>query len=430
MEVEQLKGKRLLLLGATPASIDLVLRAKEMGVYTVVTDWNENAPAKKYADKAYNISTADIDAIVEMAKAEKIDGVLAGFDDFNTAIACKVSERLGTHFYSSYHQQEILSNKKKMKKLCRQFDISTACEFEVSEELKPEILEQLPYPVIMKPADSYGSKGIYVCQTSDDLRNYFPKSMEFSASNSVLIEEYLTGINVNLFFTVQDGVISLSAITDKYIQKVDDKLPPQPVAHIFPSKYIQVYYEKLHEKITKMFESLKVQNGTIDVLTFWTKGDFYIVDIGYRLCGAREYHIISHENKINNMEMYIRHSLTGKFAGWDVRKYDNPYFKNKYCMLTILLKDGTISKVSGMEDVRNMSSVFNVIQYYDKGDTVNAQGRLQQAFARIYITGVNYEELKAQIEEVERKIQVFDGEENMLLDRFSSDIIVEEYIKK
>lgn len=99
-------------------------------------------------------------------------------------------------------------------------------------------------------------------------------------------------------------------------------------------------------------------------------------------------------------------------------------------MLTMLLKDGTISNISGMETIRNMPSVFNVIQYYHEGDTVNAQGRLQQAFARIYITGKDYKDLKVQIEEVERKLQVFDEGKNMLLDNFNSDILIREYVEK
>lgn len=429
-EMNDIRNKRLLVLGATPASIDIVQQAKEMGAYTIITDWTPDAPAKAFADKAYDISTGDIDRVVEMAKREKVDGVLAGFDDFNTAIACEVSEKLGTHFYSTLYQQQALSNKKSMKELCRKFDIRSAQEYELSDLSAIEEAETLPYPVIIKPADSYGSKGIFVCQDEKDLREFFPKSLEFSKTKTVLIEEYLTGVNVNLFFTVQNGIISLSAITDKYIRKVDKKLPPQPVAHIFPSKYIEQYYSKLHNKIVKMFESLNLSNGTVDVLTFFTKGDFYIVDIGYRLCGAREYHIISHENKINSLKMYIRHSLTGDFSGWDVRKYDNPYFKKKYCMLTVLLKDGTISEIKGIDLIEKLPYVFNIIQYYKIGDKVAAQGRLQQAFARIYFEAESFEELKARIDVIQDMLGVIgSNKENMLIDGFDSAIIEQEYIK-
>lgn len=427
----EFEGKRILFLGATPASIDLVLQAKKMGAYTVITDWNKDAPAKSYADKAYDISTADIEAVVDMARREGIDGVLAGFDDFNVKIACEVSERLNTNFYCTLYQQEMLSNKKNMKRLCRRFGICTAQEYEIGGNHGGEKIAELTYPVIMKPADSYGSKGIYICENDKDLVKYFENSIGFSKSNTVIVEQYLTGVNVNLFFTVQKGEFSLSAITDKYTRKVDKNLPSQPVCHVFPSKYIDLYYEKLHEKLIEMFRYLNIENGTIDVLTFLCNGEFYIVDIGYRLCGAREYHIISNENEINNLQMYIRHSLTGQFSGWDVLKYDNPYFKNKYCMLTILLKDGEIGEIDGIEEVKKMPYVFNIIQYYKEGDLINAQGRLQQAFARIYLVAESYEELIINIEEVQKTVRVLDSrKENMLLEGFSSDIISKEYIEK
>lgn len=430
MDILDLKDKRLLLLGATPASIDLAVQAKEMGVYTIITDWTPNAPAKAYADKAYDISTAEVDQIVKMARKEKVDGVLAGFDDFNTAIACKVSEEIGTSFYSTSYQQEMLSNKHNMKKLCSKFGIHSAKEFELQNLSSVSELSSIPYPVIIKPADSYGSKGIFVCHNENDLKKFFPESLKFSKTHTVLVEEYLVGPNVNMFFTIQNGNVSLSAITDKYIISVDELLPPQPVAHIFPSKYIDEYFNKLHEKIVKMFHSLDLRNGTVDVLTFYTKGEFYIIDVGYRLCGAREYHIISQENEINTLKMYIRHSLTGQFEGWNVEKYDNPYFAQKYCMLTMLLRDGMIMNISGLDKVKKLPYVFNVIQYYNEGDQVCAQGRLQQAFARIYIKASDFGQLRERIDLIENMIKVTGIKgENMLLDCFDSAIIQQEYEK-
>lgn len=77
----KLEGKKLLFLGANPETADLVRIAKEMGVYTIVTDYNPGAPAKKVADKSYNVNGIDVDALEKLAHDEKVDGVLVGVAD-------------------------------------------------------------------------------------------------------------------------------------------------------------------------------------------------------------------------------------------------------------------------------------------------------------------------------------------------------------
>lgn len=91
--------------------IHLINKAKEMGVYTIVTDYIKDAPAKKYADEAYDISTLDIDALIALAKEKKVEGVFTGYVDINLAPCRKVCEALGLPFYASLEQLEQTMNK-------------------------------------------------------------------------------------------------------------------------------------------------------------------------------------------------------------------------------------------------------------------------------------------------------------------------------
>ena len=75
------KGKKLLILGANPETANIVKVAQEMGVTTIVTDYDPQAPAKKVSDISYNIDAMDVDALYEMAVNEKVDGVLVGVAD-------------------------------------------------------------------------------------------------------------------------------------------------------------------------------------------------------------------------------------------------------------------------------------------------------------------------------------------------------------
>ncbi len=93
-----LKGKRLLLLGGHVLMIHLLEKAKAMGIYTIITDYIPNAPAKAYADEACDVSILDVDALIKLAREKKVDGVFTGYVDINFAPCRKVCEALGFLF--------------------------------------------------------------------------------------------------------------------------------------------------------------------------------------------------------------------------------------------------------------------------------------------------------------------------------------------
>ena len=85
--MKEFSGKKLLILGGTTLSINIVETAKNMGIYTIVMDMSPDSPTKKVADKAYDISTANVDDVVSIAKQEQVDGIFTSYEDFNTGIA-------------------------------------------------------------------------------------------------------------------------------------------------------------------------------------------------------------------------------------------------------------------------------------------------------------------------------------------------------
>ena len=102
--------KKLLILGANPETIPLIRTAKSMGLYTIVTDPDSNAPAKKVADKGININGMDVDALVEFGKQENIDGVLVGVADRLIEPYQKVAKKLNLSCYGNEYQCEVLTN--------------------------------------------------------------------------------------------------------------------------------------------------------------------------------------------------------------------------------------------------------------------------------------------------------------------------------
>ena len=113
-----LQGKRLLILGGQLKLCDIVNRAKELGAYTVVTDWYDDSPAKAIADKAYNVSTSDVDAILRLIKDEKIDGVFTGYIDSTLPYYYEICQKAGFPCYLSKEALACGTDKIRFKEAC------------------------------------------------------------------------------------------------------------------------------------------------------------------------------------------------------------------------------------------------------------------------------------------------------------------------
>lgn len=418
--MNKFQGKKVLFLGATGYIADLVLRAKKHGIYTIVTDYFENAPAKQVADKYYDVSTVDLAALEMIARNEHIDGVVTGFSDVNLDMAQQLCSKLNLPFYANHTQVENTTNKLKFKELCRECGIPVAKQYHITNSPSSADLEEIEYPVIIKPADSYGSKGISVCKDKNEFMQAYTNALKFSKTDQVIVEKFISGYDdVCMYYTIQDGYVSLSAMTDRDMNNQQIGKAPQPNGLFYPSEHLDQYYEQLHSNVCKLVKRLEIKNGTMFIQAFANEDEFIVFEMGYRLCGAAEYIIIDEENGINSAEMYINYALTGKFDGYSVKKMDNPYFKHYYCILLSLLKSGKIGKISGLTEIKKMPELVNIVEFYREGDIVENKttGTLNQTFARMYVKGNSKEELLNSIEKIQKTLLIEDENgQNMLLE--------------
>lgn len=423
-DYSEFQGKKILFLGAHALMAHLINKAKEMGIYTIVTDYIKDAPAKKLADEAYDISTLDIDALVALAKEKQVDGVFTGYVDVNLAPCRKVCEALGLPFYATLEQLDATMNKVNFKENCRKHNIKVVDD--VPGEYLDGKYDRIQYPVIVKPADSYSSKGISVCFKKEEMQPALDKAMEVSTCKQIVAEQYLEAEDVYLYFTIQNGYLSLSAMADRLLNDEQYGCAPQPVGYFFPSKYIDVYEEKVHNNLQNMMNDLGLKNGSFFMQGFIVNNDIVFFEMGLRLSGGAGYLQISNQNEINQLEMHLRYALTGKFDGWDLKTYDNPKFKKPACVLVVLLNDGKIASIEGLEEIRNHKNVFSILQFKHEGDVLDAHGTLNQVFARIYMVGEDENDLKQSISFIKKNLSITDYDhKNMIMNLFNEEEVYE-----
>lgn len=413
--------KKLLIIGATPYFIEVIKKVKAQDIYTIVTDYTPNAPAKRFADLSYDISTTDIEAVLNIARENKVDGVFVGWSDANLYTAQKICEIMGLPFYATKEQLDYTTNKNLFKQLCRENNVPIVQEYNVDSGLMREGLE---YPVIVKPVDNGGSRGISICLNESELITGKNKALRFSRSHQIIVEKYMVGDEVVIYYTVQDGKISLSAMCDRYTNKEQSGVAQLPTAYVFPSKHLKSYVKSVDPQIKNMFKSIGIKNGVIFIQSFVQDSDFYIYEMGYRLNGAQEFKIISEVNNINSLDMMISFSLTGKMSGWDVETFDNPFFEKYCCKLSLLIKPGTIDSIEGIAQILEMPEVIDVKPMYEEGASITSIGTLSQIVLRVFIVADSKQSLADVINRVYDSVQVLDvNGGNMLMSGFDSKLL-------
>ena len=408
-----IKGKKLLILGANAITCEIVNAAKALGVYTIATDYNpvEKAPAKLIADEYWNDSIMDYDVLLPKIKEHKVDGILTGFIDIVLLPYQHLCELAGLPCYATKEVFETTMDKAKFKKLCRDNGVTVIPEYDLAT-FDPNIIND-KNKVIIKPVDNSGSRGVIICGRPEDFSKCLDYSMSFSKKKQVVIEKYMELDSVSASYNIQDGVISLSTFNDRYVHKSPDGGAVTCLS-LYPSKYLDDYMEKMNEKVCAMYRNLGVKNGLLS-LQFFTDGeDFYVMEMGHRLTGGQHYMISKAENGISSLDQLIHFAVTGKMADFSIAEKDNARFKHVYCHLYILGKEAKIARFEGLEYLKNLPEVIHFSQMKRVGDTIGPDGTSAQKVVGLHLKVKDRDDLNRILQDIQREFHFYDEEGNDL----------------
>ena len=379
--------------------------------------------AKKFADVPCDVDGMDVDGLVALVKKEHIDAVLVGVAEALIPTYCKVCEVLDYPCFASMEQFEIMISKDNFKNTCRKYHVPVVPEYSLDE------IDKIEYPVIVKPVDSSSSKGISICQNREQLDAAIEKALSFSFRKKILIEKYMDGLEVIIYYVIQDGNPIMVAMCDRYTSKEQKGITQLPSAYIFPSKHMERYKAEVDEHVKNMLRGMHVQNGVLFLQSFIENGSVYIYEPGFRLNGAQEHMIVSELTGIDAKELLINYAFTGKMSEKNVADRADPYFHHMVaCKLSPLVKEGKIGKITGVEKIRRFNGVVAVNPNYEDGEVVAGLGTQRQMAANIFIVAPTMELLKERVDAVIENFHVTDENgENMLLKPFDTKIIEKEY---
>jgi biotin carboxylase len=401
--------KKLLILGANPETIRLINTAKSMGVYTIVTDPDPQAPAKKFADQGININGMDVEGLVAFCKQEKVNGVLVGIADRLIQPYQQVCEKLNLPCYGNQLSCEFFTDKGKFNEILPNYNLLSIPSDRLYKNQIPSIAK---FPIFIKPVDKNSGQGMSVAYNNDELNKGIFKAFNLTNSEYILLEEYMDYDDVMLNFTIIEGKILLSAMTDRYTCKIQKDVSRVCLGAKYQSKFLSLFMDNDYKNICALLKDFKVQNAIFTISAFVKNNKFYYYDPGFRLQGeAPDLHIYN-VTGFDQKKFLINNALNVKDT-----QIHNPF--NKFnATIWILLKPGIIKEIKIFKED---SSIFYISQRFNNGDTITDEmiGTERQVAARIYITCNSESELKNKINKIQSKTKVLDiNGNNQILDKF------------
>ena len=291
------KQKKLMLLGGLRYLLPVIEAAHKQGYYVITCDYLPDNIAHKYSDEYVNVSIIDKEAVLKAAQEKQIDGIMSFACDPGVVAASYVQNQMGLPSFGPFESVEILQNKDKFRDFLQQngFNVPLAKGFSSVEDAMEETY-WYPWPVIVKPTDSAGSKGCTRVDKAEDLRPALEEAMRCSLSGHVIVEEFIekSGCSSDTDSFSVDGKLQFVSYN---AQRFDERAsnPYTPAAYSWPSTFSKEEEDYLTSEIQRLITLLGLKTAVYNIETrIGTNGKPYIMELtprggGNRLCEMLRY---------------------------------------------------------------------------------------------------------------------------------------------
>lgn len=333
-----------MILGGSRYVLPVIEAAHKLGIYVITCDYLPDNIAHKYSDKYYNISIIDKDAVLAAARKLAIDGIMSFACDPGVVTAAYVAEKMSLPSCGSYEAVSILQNKARFRRFLFEngFNVPKAyCYQSIDAALKDG--DKFEYPVIVKPVDSAGSKGVSMVESSAFLENAARYAFSFSIKQEIIIEDFLARVGFSSdtdCFSVDGRLAFVSFNCQRFDETCDN--PYVPAAYSWPSSLPNEVEMELTEDIQRIIGLLGLKSSIYNVETRLAQnGKPYIMEISPRGGGNRLAECLRYATGVDLIDGAVRAALDMPIESIVQKPY-------KGCWAEIILHSQKCGKYKGI----------------------------------------------------------------------------------
>lgn len=355
--------KRLMIIGASILQLPAIQKAKALGHYVAVADFNPSAIGIPYADEYYNVSTIDEEGVYQAAKAFGADGVMTLATDMPMRSVAYTCKKLGLTGIS-YDTAVKATDKGEMIKAFEKANVEHPWYYIISDT-KADLPAGITYPCITKPTDNAGSRGVMLVNSREELEDALAYSSENGRSGTVIVEEYMVGPEISVEIIVWQGVPHVLQITDKLTTGAPHFVE---MGHSQPSRLPLADQEKIKDLACRAVKAVGIDNGPAHVEIMLTKDGPKMVELGARMGGdCITTHLVPLSTGVDMIKatMDICLGLTPDIA---------PKFQKGSAIRFFDVPCGTVKAIEGVEEAKAIPGVQEIAFTKQVGDTVGTIG--------------------------------------------------------
>lgn len=386
-----MKQKKVMLLGGLRYLLPVIEAAHKLGYYVITCDYLPNNIAHKYSDEYHNVSIIDKEAVLVLARELQIDGIMSFAVDPGVVTAAYVQEQMGLPAFGPYESVCILQNKDRFRNFLTRhgFNVPKAKGFFSIEDAMFEKY-WYPWPVIVKPTDSAGSKGVTRVERWEDLRPALEIAFEHSLSKRVIVEEFIekAGCSSDTDSFSVDGELKFVSFS---AQRFDEHAsnPYTPSAYSWPSTMSLAQEEELTSEIQRLLKLLGMRTSIYNIETrVGTNGKPYIMEVSPRGGGNRLAEMLRFATGVDLITNAVRAAVGDEVVDVEQKPYNGHWAE----VVLHADNEGKFQELRIRDDMRQY--VFEEDIWVEVGEHVSAFNAANNAVGTLVLKFDSHEKLE------------------------------------
>jgi biotin carboxylase len=396
-------GHRILMLGGSVSQLPALRRAHDLGYEVILCDYLPDNPGQKFADQYLNVSSTDLEAVLQVARDRRIDGIVAYASDPAAATAAYVGNALGLPS-NPYQSVSILTRKDLFRRFLTDngFNAPNWRSCATLDEAR-RTLAELVLPVVVKPVDSSGSRGVTVIDTVGAIDTAFTSAMGFARYKCVIIEEFIRTDYAQLQMEgdgfVVDGRLVFRAFCDGNFDLLANPLVPFGVT--FPSVYAKEVQDRAHAEIQRVIDALKMRHGALNFdIRVGSDGRVFLLEIGPRNGGNLLPVVIERATGVDLIDYTFRSAL-----GLDCSDLRMADIKGNHASFVIHARqDGILRQVSFSDEIERRIKFKDV--WCKPGQQVYRFDGSHRALGNLLLEFDSFAQMRSTMEHMDRHVTV------------------------
>ncbi len=358
--------KRIMLLGGNYYQMTATKAAKRLGYYVISVDYLPDNPAHKYADEYHNVSTTDKEAVLELARSLNIDGIVSYASDVSAPTAAYVAENLGLPT-NPYKSVLMLTRKDLIRPFMEEhgFNVPRGKGFDDHDEAYG-FCRTLNMPVMIKPADSSGSKGVSKITRIDEFDAAYEEALRYTRAGIIVVEEFIerSGYQVAGDAFMVNGEIVFAGLMNEHFDRLCN--PLVPIGESYPSILPDEMRFKARNEISRLLSLLNMRNGAFNLdFIVDVSGEVYILEIGPRNGGNLITDAIKQASGVDLAEYTVRNAVGEDCS--DLKECSISQYTSSYVVHA--LEEGIYDSLWISDEIKD--DIVSCGMFVNKGDEVH-----------------------------------------------------------